>query len=146
MDRSPVVGHQPTRKGDFEDVEIKPDPDGPFAGLLFKITADAHGDLHWVRIYRGTISTGTRVLNPGRDTKENVQRIWRMHAEDRIKEDEASAGDIVALVGLRDSVTGDTLCDTHHPVMLEKMIVPKTVISMAIEPAPPTTASASARR
>jgi elongation factor G len=134
VDRRPVIGHEPTRRGEFQDVQINPDPEGPFAGLLFKITADAHGDLHWVRIYRGSISTGTRVLNPGRDKKENVQRIWRMHAEDRIKEDEASAGDIVALVGLRDSVTGDTLCDTKHPVMLEKMSVPKTVISMAIEP------------
>jgi len=134
LDRPPVIGHEPTRRGEFHDVAVAPDPDGPFAGLVFKITADAHGDLHWVRIYRGTLASGTRVLNPGRDKKENVQRIWRMHADERIREDEAAAGDIVALVGLRDSVTGDTLCDTRHPVVLEKIGVPKTVIAMAIEP------------
>jgi elongation factor G len=134
LDRGVVMGHEMTKRGEYKDVEIKPDPEGAFVGLLFKISADAHGDLHWVRIYRGTIQTGTRLLNPGRDTKENVQRIWRMHAEERIREEEASAGDIVALIGLKDSVTGDTLCDTHHPVVLEKIGIPRTVISMAIEP------------
>jgi len=75
-----------------------------------------------------------RILNTVRGKKENVQRIWRMHANERIREDEAFAGDIVALVGLRNSATGDTLTDTRHPLLLEKMGVPKTVISMAIEP------------
>jgi elongation factor G len=134
LDKGAVKGHEPTKRGDYKDVQIKPDPEGPFAGLVFKIAADAHGDLHWVRIYRGTLKTGTRLLNPNRGAKENVSRIWRMHAEERIREEEASAGDIVALVGLKESFTGDTLCDTRHPVLLERIGIPKTVISMAIEP------------
>jgi elongation factor G len=134
LDRGAVKGHAPTRRGEFKDVEVEPDPEGPLAGLVFKIAADTHGDLHWVRIYRGTLRTGTRLLNSSRDVKENVSRIWRMHADERLREEEACAGDIVALVGLRESVTGDTLCDTRHPVVLEKIGVPKTVISMAIEP------------
>jgi len=134
LDRGAVMGQEPDKRGQMHEVSIGPDPDAPFVGLIFKITADAHGDLHWVRIYRGRITPGTRVLNTTRDRKENVQRIWRMHAEERIREDEVVAGDIVALVGLKDSSTGDTLTDTRHPVLLERMGVPKTVISMAIEP------------
>jgi len=134
LDRGAVTGQQPDKRGQLHEVRIPPDPDGPFVGLVFKIAADAHGDLHWVRIYRGRITPGTRVLNTTRDRKENVQRIWRMHAEERIREDQATAGDIVALVGLKGASTGDTLTDTHHAVLLERMGVPKTVISMAIEP------------
>jgi len=134
LDKGGVVAHEITKRGETQEVLVEADPKGPFVGLVFKIAADAHGDLHWVRIYRGTLETGTRLLNSTRDLKENVSRIWRMHADERIREEQALAGDIVALVGLRDSVTGDTLCDTHHPVVLEKMGVPRTVISMAIEP------------
>jgi len=134
LDKGAIKGHESTKRGEFKEVEVKPDPEGPLAALLFKITADAHGDLHWTRIYRGTLKTGTRLLNPNRGAKENVSRIWRMHAEERIREEEASAGDIVALVGLKESFTGDTLCDTRHPVLLERIGIPKTVISMAIEP------------
>jgi len=134
LDRGAVLAQQPGKRGEVRQVQVKPDPDEPFVGLVFKIAADAHGDLHWVRIYRGRIKAGTRVLNATRDAKENVQRIWRMHADERIREDEVAAGDIVALVGLKDASTGDTLTDTRHPVLLEKMGVPKTVISMAIEP------------
>jgi len=134
LDRGAVTGQRPDKRGQLHEVRIPPDPDGPFVGLVFKIAADAHGDLHWVRIYRGRITPGTRVLNTTRDRKENVQRIWRIHADQRIREDQAAAGDIVALVGLKDASTGDTLTDTHHPVLLERMGVPKTVISMAIEP------------
>jgi len=130
-----VTGHaRAKRGGELTEVEIKPDPDGPFVGLVFKIATDAHGDLSWVRVYRGSLKSGSRVLNMARDKKENVQRIWRMHADDRIREDTVSAGDIVALVGLRNSVTGDTLSDARHPVALEKLGIPKTVIAMAIEP------------
>ncbi|MFO8013357.1 MAG: elongation factor G [Phycisphaerae bacterium] len=134
LDRGVVAAHEIDKRGEKHPVEIEPDPDGPFVALVFKISADAHGDLHWVRIYRGRLAAGTRVLNTTRDRKENVQRIWRMHAEERIREDEVVAGDIVALVGLKDASTGDTLTDTRHPVVLERMGVPKTVISMAIEP------------
>ena len=134
LDRGAVKGHEVTRRGENVEVQVEPDPEGPFAALVFKIAADAHGDLHWIRIYRGTLKTGTRVLNPARGVKENATRIWRMHAEERIREEEACAGDIVAVVGLKESVTGDTLCDTRHPVTMEKIGIPKTVISMAIEP------------
>ncbi|MBM4020560.1 MAG: elongation factor G, partial [Planctomycetes bacterium] len=134
LDRGAVKGHEPARRGEFKDALIEPDPEGPFAGLVFKIAADAHGDLHWVRVYRGTLRSGTRVLNSARAAKENVTRIWRMHADERLREEAALAGDIVAVVGLKDSFTGDTLCDTRHPVILEKIGIPKTVISMAIEP------------
>jgi elongation factor G len=134
LDRGAVKGHEVTRRGEDVEVQVEPDPEGPFAALVFKIAADAHGDLHWIRIYRGTLKTGTRVLNPARGVKENATRIWRMHAEERIREEEACAGDIVAVVGLKESVTGDTLCDTRHPVTMEKIGIPKTVISMAIEP------------
>jgi len=130
-----VTGHaRGKRGGELTEVEIEPDVDGPFVGLVFKIASDAHGDLHWVRLYRGCLKAGSRVFNMTRDKKENVQRIWRMHADDRIREESVSAGDIVALVGLRNSVTGDTLSDTRHPVVLEKLGIPKTVIAMAIEP------------
>ena len=134
LDRGAVKGHAVTRRGEDVEVRIEPDPEGPFAAILFKIAADAHGDLHWIRIYRGTLATGTRVMNSTRGVKENATRIWRMHADERIREEEACAGDIVAVVGLKDSVTGDTLCDTRHPVTMEKIGIPKTVISMAIEP------------
>jgi len=134
IDVGSVPGHEPDKHDDLKEVRIEPDPDGPFVGLVFKIAADSHGDLHWVRVYRGHLTSGTRVYNLARDKKENVQRIWRMHAEERIREDEVFAGDIVALVGPRNCFTGDTLSDTRHPVSLEKMGIPKTVIAMAIEP------------
>ena len=134
LEKGAVIGHSPTKRGELVETRIEPDPDGPFVGLVFKIAADSHGDLHWVRVYRGTLKTGSRVLNMGRGKKENVQRIWRMNADERLREDVVTAGDIVALVGLRYSVTGDTLSDTHEPVVLEKMGIPKTVIAMAIEP------------
>ena len=135
LDVGSVTGHAlQKRGGELEEVEVRSDPDGPFVGLVFKIATDAHGDLHWVRVYRGRLKAGSRVLNMTRDKKENVQRIWRMHADERIREDSVAAGDIVALVGLRNSFTGDTLSDTRHPVALEKLGIPKTVIAMAIEP------------
>jgi len=134
LDVGAVTGHAPGKRGEVKEVQVEPDPDAPFVGLVFKISADAHGDLHWVRVYRGRLRAGTRVLNPSRDKKENIQRLWRMHAEERIREDEVIAGDIIAVVGLRESVTGETICDTHHPVYLEAIGAPKTVISMAIEP------------
>ena len=134
IDRAAVVGHEPAKHGEDKEVQVEPDPEGPLAALLFKISADSHGDLHWLRIYRGTLRTGMRVLNSTRGKKENVQRIWRMHADERVREDEVGAGDIVAVVGPRDSITGDTLCETRHPVVLEKIGVPKTVLAMAIEP------------
>ncbi|MFO0954688.1 MAG: elongation factor G [Isosphaeraceae bacterium] len=131
IDKPPVTGHHP-KKG--TELARKPSPDEPFCGLVFKITYDAHGDLSFVRIYSGTLKSGTRVYNPGRDKKENCSRLYHIRADEREKVEVASAGDIVGVVGLKDSVTGDTLCDASHPILLERIEFPETVISMSIEP------------
>ena len=131
LDRPPVVGHHP-KKG--TEVTRKPSPDEPFCGLVFKITYDAHGDLSFVRVYSGTLKSGSRVYNPGKDKKENCSRLYHIRADEREKVEEAIAGDIVGVVGLKDSVTGDTLCDASHPILLERIEFPETVISMSIEP------------
>jgi elongation factor G len=108
--------------------------DAPFSALVFKVVSDSHGDLTYARIYSGTLPKGTRVLNPGNGRKENISRIYEMHAKDRKAVDVAHAGHIVALIGLKNSVTGDTLCDTNDPIILERMDFPDPVISMSIEP------------
>jgi elongation factor G len=131
LDKPPVVGHHP-KKG--TDITRKPSPEEPFCALVFKIQSDAHGDLSFVRIYSGRLKAGSRVYNPGKDKKEICSRLYHIRADERIKLDEAAAGDIVGLVGLKDSVTGDTLCDAAHPILLERIEFPETVISMSIEP------------
>jgi elongation factor G len=131
LDKPPIVGHHP-KKG--TEVVRKPDPDEPFAGLVFKITNDQHGDLSFVRVYSGQLKAGTRVYNPGKDKKEICSRLYHIRADEREKVDLVSAGDIVGVVGLKDSVTGDSLCDAAHPVLLERIEFPETVISMSIEP------------
>jgi elongation factor G len=128
----PVQGHSESDGG--EELLRHADPSEPFAALVFKIVSDKHGDLNFARIYSGTLKSGTRVLNSTQGRKENISRIWEMHAKQRNAREEASAGDIVALVGLRESVTGDTLCDTKHPIVLERLKFPDPVISMSIEP------------
>lgn len=123
------------KNGDKEKpIDVVCDAAKPFVGLAFKITSDKHGDLYFLRVYQGTLKSGSRVLNSNRDHKENVTRIFQMHANSRQILDEAHAGDIVAVVGLKDTLTGDTLCDSHHPVVLESITFPETVISMSIEP------------
>ena len=111
-----------------------PIADEPFCGLVFKIQADRHGDLHYVRVYSGVLKANSRVYNPGKDKKENVPQLWRVQADRRNQVEAASAGDIVGVIGLRHSVTGDTLCSTQEPILLESITFPETVISMAIEP------------
>jgi elongation factor G len=110
------------------------DPDAPFSGLVFKVVSDIHGDLTYCRIYSGKITKGTRLLNPGNNKRENASRIFEMHAQNRIPLEETGAGNIVALVGIKDSFTGDTLCDMDDPIILERMHFPEPVISMSIEP------------
>lgn len=113
----------------------KPTPDEPFCGLVFKIQADRHGDLHYIRVYSGTLKANSRVLNAGKDKKENVPQLWRIQADERKQVDSVSAGDIIGVIGLKQTITGDTLCDTHgDPILLESIAFPETVISMAIEP------------
>ncbi|WP_435018367.1 elongation factor G [Tundrisphaera sp. TA3] len=131
LDKPPVVGTHP-KKG--TELTRPPDPSAPFCGLVFKITNDAHGDLSFVRVYSGVLKAGSRVFNPGRDKKEICSRLYHIRADERVKIDESLAGDIVGVVGLKDAVTGDTLCDAAHPILLEKIEFPETVISMSIEP------------
>ena len=108
--------------------------DAPASALVFKIVNDQHGDLTYVRVYSGVIEKGTRLLNPGNNKKEVISRIFEMHAKDRIPRDQALAGEIVAIVGLKNSMTGDSLCDADAPIQLERMDFPDPVISMSIEP------------
>jgi elongation factor G len=131
LDKPPVVGHHP-KKG--TEITRKPDPNEPFCGLVFKITSDAHGDLSFVRVYSGRLKSGSRVYNPGKDKKEVCSRLYHIRADDREQIQESIAGDIAGIVGLKDSVTGDTLCDGAHPILLERIEFPETVMSMSIEP------------
>lgn len=112
----------------------KPDPKEPFCGLVFKILPYKTGDLAWVRIYSGKLEGNSRVLNSTKDKKENVAQLWRIHASKKDEQlDSVTAGDIVGVIGLRESITGDTLCDTREPILLDSIEFPETVISMAIE-------------
>ena len=112
-----------------------PGDDEPFSALVFKILTDEYvGKLAFIRIYSGIIKTGMMVFNPGKNENERIGRILRMNADDREDLTEAGAGDIVALVGLKKSTTGDTLCDKSHQIVLENMVFPEPVIKVAIEP------------
>jgi elongation factor G len=117
-----------------KEEERKADDKEPFAGYAFKIINDPHGNLTFFRVYSGTISSGTMVMNSTRGKRERIGRILRMHANKREELTEADAGNIYAAVGLKDTRTGDTLCDEKKPVLLEKMIFPEPVISIAVEP------------
>ena len=128
----PVEGVDPRKKD--KKAARKPDPEEPFCGLLFKIQADKFGDLNYIRVYSGELKANSRVYNPGKDKKENVPQLWRIQADRREQVDSVSAGDIIGVIGLRGSITGDTLCHTQHPILLESITFPETVISMAIEP------------
>ena len=127
---------QGTEPGD-ESVELtRPSSDdAPFAALAFKIMADPFvGRLAFFRVYSGTLTSGSYVYNPVKGKRERVGRILRMHANHREEIQEVRAGDIAAMVGLKDTSTGDTLCDENHPIVLESMVFPEPVISVAIEP------------
>ena len=125
-----------TKMGD-KSVEIarKPDASEPYSSLAFKIMSDPHlGKLTFVRIYSGVLEAGTGILNSTKDRKERIGKIYRMHANKREEIPQASAGDIIAVMGLKDTTTGDTLCDPDKPVILESMDFPDPVIHVAIEP------------
>jgi len=134
LDVPPVVGQHPNPKKRDEPQTRKPDPADPLTGLIFKIVAEEHGDLYFFRIYSGTLKSGTRLLNPRTGGKELVNQVWQVQAKQKVKIDSAAAGDIVGLFGPKDVVTGDTLCDPNRPVLLESIVFPETVISMAVEP------------
>ncbi len=127
-----LTGHKPSDKN--IDISVRCDPNGSLVALAFKITSDVHGDLCFLRIYQGRLRTGKRVLNANRNRRENVTRIFEMHANERKIRDSAGAGDIVAVVGLKQTLTGDTICDPKKPVILPSITFPQTVINMSIEP------------
>lgn len=132
LDRPAVVGTNP-KTGEEETRDQK--VDAPFTGVAFKAQLDPHvGKLYYVRIYSGTIKSGSYVLNASKNSQERIGRLLLMHANNREDIEEAYAGEIVAVVGLKDTRTGDTLTDPAHPVVLEGITFPEPVISLAIEP------------
>ena len=132
LDIKPVEGVNPDKKD--APATRKASDDEPFAALAFKIMNDPFGNLTYFRVYSGTVSSGEAVANSTRGKKERFGRILRMHANKREEVETCNAGNIYAAVGLRDTRTGDTLCDPKHPIILEKMEFPDPVISIAIEP------------
>jgi elongation factor G len=131
VDVPAIAGHD--QRG--EAAQRRPSDDEPFAALAFKIMSDPYvGKLTYFRVYSGCLSAGSQILNATKDRKERVGRILQMHANHREDKDAVFAGDIVAAVGLKNTTTGDTLCDPSHPIVLERMDFPTPVISVAIEP------------
>ncbi|AEH11239.1 MULTISPECIES: elongation factor G [Protofrankia] len=133
LDIGATVGHAIGR----EDTEVSREPDEsePFAALAFKIMTDPYvGKLTYIRVYSGRLTSGSPVLNSTKDRKERIGRILQMHANHREDREGVGAGQIVAVVGLKNTTTGDTLCDPNAPVILESMTFPAPVISVAIEP------------
>jgi elongation factor G len=133
VDIPPVKGHE---VGDEEQVVLrKADPSEPFAALAFKIMSDQHlGKLTYIRVYSGTLESGSNVLNTAKGRKERIGKIYQMHANKREERPTAIAGQIVAVMGLKDTSTGDTLSDPQKQVILESMTFPAPVINVAIEP------------
>ncbi len=132
-DTPPVEGRGLKKAGSLE--QRGPSVDEPFCGLLFKVLPAKTGDLCWVRVYSGVLRANTRALNPGKDKKENIAQLWHIHATKKAQQlERVEAGDIAGIVGLRHTITGDTLCDAKRPLLLETIEFPDTVISVAIEP------------
>jgi elongation factor G len=117
-----------------DTAERHADDSAPLSALAFKIMADPYGRLTFVRVYSGILKKGTYVLNSTKDKKERVSRLIVLKADDRIEVDELRAGDLGAVLGLKDTFTGDTLCDETAPVILESLFIPEPVISVAVEP------------
>jgi elongation factor G len=132
IEKQALVGHKPN--DEKKKISIKCDYNGNLVALAFKITSDVHGDLCFLRIYQGKLRSGSRVLNANRNRRENITRIFEMHANERKILDMAGAGDIIAVVGLKQSLTGDTICDPKKPVCLPSISFPHTVMNMSIEP------------
>ncbi len=135
LDRPPVSGdnHHPKKPA----IETRaPDVNEPFCGLVFKIVAEPHADLYFMRVYSGKLKSGSRVINPRTGKKELISQIWHIQADskEKIETDVIGPGEIAGVVGLKETATGDTICDTQHPIVLESITFPETVISMAVEP------------
>jgi len=133
LDVASIVGHKPGHES--IEMERQPSNEEPFSALAFKIMSDPHlGKLTFIRIYSGVLESGSFVLNSVKDRKERIGKIYQMHANKREERDNAGAGMIVAVMGLKDTTTGETLCDIAKPIILESMNFPAPVISVAIEP------------
>ena len=135
LDRPAVAGTNP--KGSKKEERRKPDPKEPFCGLVFKAAWHPNGHRFFIRVYSGVLRPNTRALNAGKDVKENVAKLFHVYADPArgLEEVEAGpAGDIVCVIGLKDTVTGDTLCDTQHPILLEAISFAEAVVSQSIEP------------
>ncbi|MBN1488203.1 MAG: elongation factor G [Anaerolineae bacterium] len=132
-DMPPILGHNP--ENEDEIVQREDSFDAPFCASAFKIVTDPHvGHLTWVRVFSGKLNAGDNVLNARANEIERVGRIYRMHANDREQVDSMAASDVVALVGMKSSTTGDTLCDPEHPIVLETFKFPAPVITVALAP------------
>ena len=133
LDVEGITGHAVGDESQL--IDRKPSENEPFSALAFKIMSDPHlGKLTYIRLYSGTLETGTSVLNSTKGRKERIGKIFQMHANKREERPTAIAGQIVAVMGLKDTTTGDTLCDNAQPVIFESMTFPAPVISVAIEP------------
>ncbi|HVL14975.1 MAG TPA: translation factor GTPase family protein, partial [Gemmata sp.] len=135
LDRPAVTGTDPKGKG--KEVKRKPDPKEPFCGLVFKAVWQSSGNRFFIRVYSGVMRPGMRAYNPGKDVKENIPKLFHVHADPTRGLEEVPdgpAGDIVCVVGLKDTATGDTLCDTAHPILLEPITFAQGVVSQSIEP------------
>ncbi|HQA96258.1 MAG TPA: elongation factor G, partial [Candidatus Colwellbacteria bacterium] len=131
-DLPPVKGHDPKTN---EEIERRPSDDEPFTALAFKIATDPFvGSLTYFRVYSGKLSRGSYILNSTKNNQERIGRILRMHANDREEVDEIYAGEIGALVGLKNTTTGDSLCDPDKPIILEKITFPQPVIEQRVSP------------
>ncbi len=133
LDVPPLEGHRPFKED--EHIVREPDDAQPFSALAFKIMSDPYvGRLTYLRLYSGVLHSGSHVMNSTKDRKERIGRILQMHANHREDKEAAYTGDIVAVVGLKHSTTGDTICDPDDPVVLENITFPTPVISVAVEP------------
>ncbi|MEO0800856.1 MAG: elongation factor G [Cyanobacteria bacterium J06642_2] len=131
IDVPPIKGVAPDSE---EELERPANDDEPLAALAFKVMSDPFGRLTFVRLYSGVLKKGSYAYNPTKDKKERVSRLIVLKADERIEVDELRAGDLGAVLGLRNTFTGDTLCDAEQPVILESLFVPEPVISVAVEP------------
>ncbi|MBE1531558.1 elongation factor G [Actinomadura algeriensis] len=133
VDVEAIEGH--AVRDEEQVLKRQPSEDEPFSALAFKIASDPHlGKLTFVRVYSGVLETGTNVMNSVKERKERIGKIYRMHANKRTEIERAGAGDIVAVMGLKQTTTGETLCDEKNPIVLESMNFPAPVIHVAIEP------------
>ncbi len=131
VDIPPIIGHMPASG---EEVSRPADTKGPFSALAFKVMMDQGRKMTYIRVYSGTIKTGDLIYNPGKEVKEKAARLLKMHSNKRERIESASAGDIVAAMGLKLTTTGDTLCYEDSPILLEPIPFNEPVISMAVEP------------